>query len=265
MELRSATSTQSTNNPNKINKLQQITSNYKNINTYNKLAAVSIFVGIFLKLIFRSTTKDNFTLSVLSGFSFLSRNYLMTAFCINFLFLINILAILIYDYFNNKGETNESFFLKPILNLRICYIFKSLFIWVYFVYILYGNFIVPVYDLSKFKISGHFACAMLGNLLLLNVKNIAEYLESKRIRTKIMRIYSYLIVFLVLHNLWTIIFTCWLYHSVLEATAGYLIGVINAYILNLIEIDSLIIALISPRIDIHIKAEDNICPLKIVK
>ena len=265
MELRSQTSTQSATNPNKINKLDQITTNYKNINTYNKLAAASIFIGVFLKLIFRSTTKDNFTYSKLSGFPFLSRNYLMTAFFINLIFLINILAILVYDYFNKKNQANESLFLKPLLNLRLCYIFKSLFIWIYFVYVLYENFILSIYDASKFKISGHYACAMLGNLLLLNVKNLSEYLESNRIRTKIMRIYSYFIVFIVIHNIWTLVFTCWLYHSVLEAIAGYLVGVISAYILNLIEIDSLIIALVNPSIDVHLKAEDNICPLKIVK
>ncbi len=237
---------------------QQISRNNKQLISYCFTVGYSLLIGLLLKILFPSVTKNNFTLTYITALPYLNKLHVLTASILNLILLLNILAIIFYD----KNKVKNISFLHSLYKLKFGFIFKSIFVNLYFKYILLDYLINPIDKEFNFRISGHFSSIMFSLLVLVNVKTVTDYLHQIEIRKSLMKKYQYVSTFLIYHNIWSLIFTCWIYHTFLECLLSYLISFVVIMILNHIEVDSLVLAFIDPAITNHIIQQDEITKTK---
>lgn len=127
------------------------------------------------------------------------------------------------------------------------FVFSNIF-YILIFYLLYYKLYKPLFYHAEFKISGHVLSTLFSGSMIINVRYLSQQLYSRDISRKMMKIISNISTFLLFHNLYTAIWTVWVFHSLTEAFVSYLIGVFYIMVIYVIDLDRLIISIINPNV-----------------
>lgn len=211
-------------------------------NLFKVIILISIF-GLILKMIVPLKYEYFGKTSFFTGIPFLRGKY--------FLFPIILEAILVVLafglYLNNKINEKYSKFSKFMHKLNLLNI-PSFIIKLLSFYFIYNNLILRINNGYILKISGHVLATIISSSILLNIKNICQNFIKQDIKK-----YNFSVLFKVCqvvmyHNLYCLIFTCWIYHSFIEVLLSLFIGALYVLLIEIVNIDQMLLVLVYPQL-----------------
>jgi hypothetical protein len=230
------------NTPSRITHRCDIPKIRKDITIYRNLfiqLAIIILIGFVFKIIFPISKKVIGKATILTGIPLL-RTYFFIPPAI-------LTTILLIQIFNVKGSYKEISNCKYWRKMNVGFVFSNIFYIIIF-YLLYYKLYKPLFYHSEFKISGHVLSTLFSGSMIINVRYLSQQLFSRNISTHLMKIVSNISTILLFHNLYTAIWTVWVFHSLTEAFVSYLIGVFYILVIYVIDLDRLILTIVSPHI-----------------
>ena len=102
------------------------------------------------------------------------------------------------------------------------------FIFLGFYYPLYQ----PLYDETKFRLSGHVLVTLCASNILINLDNLIDLFDYYKISNYFLTVFRVIIYTLLVHNLYVIIWTTGYFHTFWESMLSLLIGIIVLYAFN---------------------------------
>lgn len=235
---------------NNFNQLKEISLNFNHFNRVTILTLISLIIGIFLKSIFTEYTRYNFKYLVIGGLPIFTKNHILISIIFNIIFLLNVFYLLIKEKRSiEKSHNNDLNFnlFKVLTNIRFSYIFKSIISLITFL-VLYNFLVIPIKDTLNFKISGHICSTMFANITIISKLNVSDHFLKYNIKYNIFNLYRKLAYALLLHNIWSLIFTMWLYHSIFECLTAYIISYVCTFIIFSFDIDYILIFILNPKL-----------------
>ena len=221
-------------------KLPKIKNDLKHyINYFLKLGVV-IIIGQILKMIYPLSQKSVGKTSILTGIYFLRAYYLVAP-------IIMMIVTLTQILFIKNNFYNEILFQRFIKKMNFGFLMTNISLITIF-YLLYYTLYIPYAEYSEFKISGHVLAASITGSAILNVRYLSQQLYNHKLYRSMMKIISHICTFLLIHNIYTTIWTVWIYHNLREVVVSYFISITYIFIIYLLDIDRLIINLLYPQI-----------------
>ena len=211
--------------------------------TYIFLNGVSITMGCFLKLIYPLTREKIGKKSLITGIPII-RNYYFV-----FPILLNLIYFLwcIWKYYTNTSikTENENSLLKYLKNIRGAFFFTNILLLLTF-YALYYLVVLDIYKSLGFKLSGHIIASILSGGMIVNLHNTYEpfIINYFRLDQSFNKFISYANMFLYYHSIYTIFWSAWIFHQVIELFLAYFISIFALVIVHVINIDELCLNLI---------------------
>lgn len=236
---------------------------------YTSFLGLTILISLLLKLVYPVSPDTFGKWSWITGFPLLRTKQLMYSYILTFIFFINIIILIYYelklvkraknniDAENNalnieNSENDESYLLQDLISftnkINFGYLFKNLFpiIALHFVFLPIRKYI---YHSTDFRISGHYLISLLSVYMISNMKIIINHLKEEKVllcninhtKIKILYIYDSILDFILLHHFYTLVFTCWIYHSIPEAISGFSLAVFCNYILFKFEVEDYVL------------------------
>lgn len=199
-----------------------------------------IILGNLLKIVYPLSYSYFGKSSFITGIPFLRVNYLLPP-----MILQIILFIISFGPFNNK-RINEKYTITKYFSklnfLNTASFILKIFIF-YFVYKIYliinTNFFI--------KFSGHILATLFSCSMIISTKNICNHFISNEIQQKNFKILAKFCDGFILHNLYCLVFTTWIYHSLIECLMGFVVGSFYLLIIDFINFDQIFMILLYPK------------------
>jgi hypothetical protein len=202
--------------------------------------SLAIAIGYLLKLLTPLDRKSIGKVSYITGIPFLRNNF----FVIPLLMVFILIFQLIYIY--NTNETIKSLMHNSLFRFlkktHFGFLFSNLTKLIVF-YILYYQIYTPYNKESQFKISGHVTTVMFTGVIFNNIRHICSSLMLKNERVSHLLVTNIVCQILFYHNLYTSVWTVWVFHSLSEAVVALVIVVMVVVCLTFLNIDRLMITL----------------------
>jgi hypothetical protein len=220
--------------------IRKIKVNLETFYNYTLLAGLAVLLGSFCQIIFPIHRLTVGKFSILTGLPFLRNNFFF------FPVSLSILALIwcVDTYFREKEikEKMENCLIKYLRKINFAFIASNILSFGIF-YFIYYTLYLPLMNDSGFKLSGHVLACIFSSYMLTNLKNICEMFRNQNIRRKMMTYVTNICTFLLYHNIYTIFWTCWIFHSVKESVFSYIFSFIFVIILHFIKIDRTLLIL----------------------
>jgi hypothetical protein len=155
--------------------------------------------------------------------------------------------MLLIQLFNVRGSYRDISNSKYWRKMNAAFVFSNILYIIVF-YLLYYKLYKPLFYHSEFKISGHVLSTLFSGSMIINVRYLSQQLFNRNICQPMMKVVANLSTFLLFHNLYTAIWTVWVFHSLTEVFISYLIGVFYILVIYVIDLDRLILSIINPEI-----------------
>ncbi len=198
--------------------------------------------GLILKIIIPMDIKTFGKKSFITGIPFLRGTFFLPPFVL----LIALIVLSLGPYYNNK--INEKYvFTKYMQKLNFFY-FPSILLKLIIFYIIYYILIFAVNNHYSFKISGHFLISVISSSMLTNIMNVSDGFVNQDIKKKNFSILGRLCNFFIYHNLYTLIFTSWIYHSFPECILSLAIATFYILFIEAINFDQIVSILLIPKL-----------------
>jgi hypothetical protein len=230
----------------------------KDITIYRNLfiqLAIIILMGFVFKLIIPISRQWIGKSSIITGILLL-RTYF-------FLPPIILTAILLIQIYNVRVKYRDISDSKYWRKMNAGFVFSNIFYILTF-YLIYYKLYKPLFYHNEFKLSGHVLSTLFSGSMTINVRYLSQQLYNRDISKGLMKIISHVSTFLVFHNLYTAIWTVWVFHSLTEAFISYLIAIFYILVIYAIDLDRLILSIINPNIFPE-KSRNKINKLKVDK
>jgi len=169
--------------------------------------------------------------SYLTGIPFLRTNYfVVNIFIFTILYLFSIILYFVIFSETEKQKFKESFLIFN-KKLRYFYFFQNMIIYILFIG-LYNLLYQPLYEETKFQLSGHVLITLFSSNIMINFINVIDLYKYYNINHFNLTILRVLIYFILLHNLYVVIWTCGYFHTFWESLISLLIGTLFVLSLN---------------------------------
>ena len=213
---------------------------------------ISAIFGQISKIIFKSNWKKFGKKSLITGIPFLRTQFFVFPVILNLIFFI----WLIFIFKTNINLNNKYFTLKNFLiKIRFGFLFSNILIFCLF-FLIYNFVITPAFKKYHFRVSGHITCAIFSGALLNHLDLLCNNLyEFNR------NINNYLILvikFLLWHNVYSLFWSAYLFHTIIEILIGYVISICFILFVHFINFDNLVYQLLFESNDEFNKFDKNI-------
>ena len=111
-------------------------------------------------------------------------------------------------------------------------------------YVLYYLITLPLYKNYSFKLSGHVIASILSGGMIVNLHNTYEPFINRKIDLEFHKYISYVNMFLYYHSIYTIFWSSWIFHQVIELIFAYCISIMFLVFVHMMNIDELMLNLI---------------------
>ena len=208
---------------------------------YCLLNGISLSAGCFLKLLIPINRESIGKKRILTGIPII-RNYYFV-----FPFLLNVVYFMwcIYKYYTDSSIRNisENSLFKFLKKIRGAFFFSNILLLIIF-YVLYYFVVLPTYKNYGFKLSGHVIASILSGGMIVNLHNTYEPFIKLKKDPNFNKYLSYANMFLYYHSIYTIFWSAWIFHQVLELIFAYTISVISLVLAHVVNVDELFLNLI---------------------
>lgn len=160
----------------------------------------------------------------------------------------------IYTKLSSTGDISFSKFLKKV---KFGYIFTNIALFVIF-YFLLNHLYIPFNKHNGFKLSGHILAAVFSGAMITNVQNLAHGLKTQNLKKRLMDGIILFCKFMLFHNLYTCVWTVWVFHLVREVIISLLVSTCYALIINYVDVDRLFWILLTKSKINHKKEKNSI-------
>ena len=231
-------------------KIRSVKLSFHNFFIYSLYTALSIFIGSILQIITPISRETLGKASVITGLPFLRDNFF-------FFPILLSLAAFIWTYITFRDPkiselVNGSIF-KYLNKIRMAYLITNLTIYVYFEFV-YAYLYVPLWESHEFKLSGHFLASLFTIGMLTNLINVCEMYKRENIKEEFMMYFINACKFFILHNIYCILWTSWVYHKVRETVISFVIGIFLVVVINLLGLDRIVATIFAENnIDVNLK------------
>lgn len=197
----------------------------KNLNFYLILVTILIILSSSISYIFNLRQFKLPKSSYLTGIPFLRTNY----FLVNLLVFIILYTFSVLFYFVWFSEEDKRRFKESFLifnkKLRYFYCFHNLVIYIIFIG-LYNLLYQPLFEETKFRLSGHVLITLFSSNIMINFVTVIDLYKYYNISHFNLSLIRYTIYFLLIHNLYVIIWTSGYFHTFLESIFSLCIGLL---------------------------------------
>jgi hypothetical protein len=162
---------------------------------------------------------------------FLEKNYFTSALVIFFL-LFFLSLNLFYSKFSDEDRMKfKHSFLIMNKKLRCFYFIENLMIYYLFL-IAYNLILEPLYFRTNFRLSGHVLVCLFSSNIFMNLTDVVDLFEYYKISHFFLIAIRLFIYFLILHILYSLIWTTSYFHTFWESTLSLILGTTILSILN---------------------------------
>ena len=212
---------------------------------YWLLNLVSILLALLFQILLPKSRKAFKKSSYITGIPIIRNYYFLPPFILNILFDI----ISFYNYIKNHNikyyfKSNFCYFLRET---RCLFIFTNIIILIVF-YIYYGFIYIPLKSSTGFKLSGHVLASIFSGAIIINLNCTLESFSSRGMKSKATIFIQLFNIFLYFHSIYTIFWTCYIYHKMSEILISYFTSCFTIGFLHFINFDELFICLFDNRI-----------------
>ena len=219
---------------------------YTSINSLsrsNAIAGITLIIGLLSKIIF-PTSKDKSKMSLFIKLihlpGFLNHNQLLFAGLITL--SIFSFVLISYSFIELPGKSFQSI----LKSTRACYFVKNLVILIVF-YLIYDFLYKPISQSTKFRLSGHYLVIIFANFMHSNNKIICENLIQNNFKKSMFIGVKYVTMTFMYLNLYSLILTCWIYHSFQECVISMIISTLYTYIIYILDVDMIVLNIVFPE------------------
>ena len=208
---------------------------------YILLNGLSISAGCFLKLLFPISRESIGKKSILTGIPIFRNYYFVFPVILNLVYFI----WCIFTFYKNQSIKimYEKSLLKYLKNIRGAFFFTNILL-LFIFYILYYFVVLSIYKGYGFKLSGHIIASILSGGMIVNLHNTYEPFINLNLDLNFNKYISYANMFLYYHSIYTIFWSSWIFHQVIELGFAYFISVMFLVIAHVINVDELVLNLI---------------------
>jgi len=211
------------------------------IDVLKALFHVCLF-GLILKMIIPMDIKTFGKKSFITGIPFLRSTFFLPPIILHIALVFLSLGL----FYNNK--INEKYLFTKYLHKLNFLNIPSFILKISIFYFIYHNLILNMNNHYFFKISGHFLATVITSSMLLNIKNISDSFIKQDTKKKNFTILSQLCIIFIYHNLYSLIFSAWIYHSFLECVISVAIGTFYTLFIEAVNIDQLVLICFFPKL-----------------
>jgi hypothetical protein len=206
-----------------------------------KAVYLIIIIGCFMRFTYPLDYSHFGKLSYLTGIPILRNFQLLPPILLQVAIIIMAFAL-----YNNKRiyekYTKTKYFQK--LNFLNIFSFIVKIICFYFIYIF---LILKIKEVYFIKFSGHILANLFCNSLILSVKNISQHFIKQGISQRNFTILMNICYFFIWHNLYVLVFTAWIYHSIFECLMSLIIGSFYILVIDFMNFDQIFLILFCPK------------------
>ena len=229
---------------------------FKLYQKYILAMSFSILLGVFCSLIVK-VDKDNYNKnSIKYGIPFIRSYFFFFPLLLNFLFS----AWLIFIYSSDlsiQSEYNKNIF-KYIKRVKGGLMITNFIILMTF-YLIFYQFFEVLHSKGIIRLSGHVLASMLSGAIVINVKYISDLFKAKVINTQLMNYFSFACLGLLLHNIYSIFWTAFIFHQRNESILALIISIVVLIIIPKLNFDKVIFNLFDFKIPVR-KEKNMIYP-----
>jgi hypothetical protein len=230
------------------NKIKTINLPLKELHYSYKLIIMAIIFGSINQILLSDLiqAKDIGQNSFITGIPFLRNYYLLFPFIFTLLTFYYIYKS--YKYYSNEkiiDPTKYSIYDYLIKN-KSAFLFTNV-IMIFLFFLIYLFLYLPLWSSIYYRLSGHVLVCTFSCTILININAVCErfiYIQSKNYYYKHFMTIKIISMFLFYHNIYSIVWTAWLFHTATECIVSYFISFAYTYILERIEIDLICMKLI---------------------
>ena len=205
---------------------------------------ISMFFGAIMKIIYSLKREVIGKKSILTGIPILRTQFFL---CPTLLNLV-LFTYLIYLY--NKSSLKQIFnnsIIKYLKKIRFGYLITNIILFFYF-FLIYNKVFIPVFKVSKFKISGHVFASILSGAMLIHLNITSKIFIDSNIEIYNMKIFSLISKFLLFHSVYVIFWSSWIFHNIIDLFLSFIFGTMSLSFIHFSNFDKLILTLIDTRI-----------------
>ena len=208
---------------------------------YCLLNGLSISAGCFLKLLFPIHRDSIGKKSILTGIPIIRNYYFVLPILLNLVYFI----WCIYKFYKSLSlkEMYNNSLLKYLKNIRGAFFFTNIVLLMIF-YALYYFVTLALYKGFGFKLSGHVIASILSGGMIVNLHNTYGPFINMKMDLEFNKYISYANMFLYYHSIYTIFWSAWIFHQVVELYFAYFISIMFLVFAHSINVDELILNLI---------------------
>ena len=240
----------------RVKNIPKVEIEFKLYQKYVLAMSLSILLGVLCSLIVKVDKESYNKNSIKYGIPFIRSYFFLLPLLLNILFC----AWLIFIYSSDlsiQSEYNKNIF-KYIKRVKGGLMITNFIILLTF-YLIFYQFFDVLYHKGIIRLSGHVLASILSGAILINVKYISDLFKSKAINTQLMNYFSYACLGLLLHNIYSIFWTSFIFHKRKESMFSLMISIIVLVIIPKLNLDKVIILLFDFRIPVR-KEKNTIYP-----
>jgi len=162
---------------------------------------------------------------------FLEKNYFTSALAIFFLLFFLSIHLFYSKFSDDERKKFKDSFLIMNKKLRCFYFIENLMIYYLFL-ISYNLILEPLYFKTNFRLSGHVLVCLFSSNIFMNLIDVLDLYEYYKIHHFFLVAIRLFIYFLVLHILYSLIWTTSYFHTFWESTLSLILGTTILSILN---------------------------------
>lgn len=233
--------------------IRSVKINYSTFFNYTALMGCAIVLGSVLQILFAFEMTLIGKNSILTGIPLLRNTFFAFPIIMNILLLVWLITI--FRDPEISTSMNENIW-RLFHKVRLGFLLTNFTLTIIF-YFIYYYLYVPLWLSHEFRLSGHvLACAFSGASLL-NLISVFEMFKAEGIKKKMM---DYLIKaskFLLYHNLYTIIWTAWVFHKVRETIFSFFFAFFIVLMIISLNIDRLVVFLMNKEAPKRFKGKER--------
>ena len=221
---------------------------------YWVMIGISAFFGEISKMIYKLNWKKFGKKSLITGIPFLRTQFFVFPVFLNLIFFF----WLIFIFKSNPILTNKYFTLKNFLSkIRFGFLFSNILIFCLF-FLVYNFVFTPSFKKYHIRISGHITCAIFSGALLNHLDLLCNNLMTIEINNYNLYYLIFVIKFLLWHNVYSLFWSAYLFHTIFEILVGYVISICFILFVHFINFDNLVYQLLFESNDEFNKFDKNI-------
>lgn len=205
---------------------------------------ISMFFGAIMKIIYSLKREVIGKKSILTGIPILRTQFFLCPTLLNLILFIYI--IYLYNKSSLKQNYNNSI-IKFLKKIRCGFLITNLILFFYF-FLIYHKVFIPVFKVSKFKISGHVFASILSGAMLIHLNITSKIFIDSNIEIYNMKIFSLISKFLLFHSVYVIFWSSWIFHNIIDLFLSFIFGTMSLSFIHFSNFDKLILTLIDTRI-----------------